>query len=56
MLSSSINRKFIMNHRNGTAQPNIPGKELLNMVIPFPPLTEQKQIVAKIEFLFAYLK
>lgn len=56
VLSSSINRKFIMNHRNGTAQPNIPGKELLNMVIPFPPLTEQKQIVAKIEFLFAYLK
>lgn len=45
-----------MNRRNGTAQPNIPGKELLNMVIPFPPLTEQKQIVAKIEFLFAYLK
>ena len=56
VLSSSINRKFIMNHRNGTAQPNIPGKELLNMVIPFPPLTEQKHIVAKIEFLFAYLK
>lgn len=38
--------------RNGTiatAQPNCNGKTLSQMLIPLPPLTEQKRIVAKIE-------
>ena len=36
-----------------TAQPNCNGQKLGEMLIPLPPLAEQKRIVAKIEELFA---
>ena len=56
ILSSSLNIDFIKKHRNGSAQPNIPGKDLLEMIIPLPPLEEQSRIAAKIAQLFALLR
>ena len=44
--------------RNGTiatAQPNCNGKTLGKMIVPLPPLSEQKRIVAKIDEVFSAL-
>jgi len=39
-----------------TAQPNCNGKTLSKMILPLPPLEEQKRIVAKIEEIFPYIE
>lgn len=39
-----------------TAQPNCNGQTLSKMIIPLPPLDEQKRIVAKIEEVFASIR
>ena len=56
VLDSSINAIFIKEHKNGSAQPNIPGKDLMTMIVPWPPLEEQSRIAAKIAQLFALLR
>ena len=39
----------IIDKANGSGQPNCNGTKLANLLIPLPPLSEQKRIVAKLE-------
>ncbi|SFT39792.1 type I restriction enzyme, S subunit [Selenomonas sp. GACV-9] len=48
-MESSIYWEQLRNGTIATAQPNCNGKTLGNMILPFPPLAEQRRIVAKIE-------
>ena len=40
----------------GGAQPNISGDKICNLLLPLPPLAEQKRIVSQVEKLFAVLE
>ena len=42
-------RKNFIKMGAGGAQPNISKEKIVNTIFPFPPLPEQKRIVAKIE-------
>ena len=48
-------RRRLIELGSGGAQPNISKKKIEDFVFPLPPLSEQKQIVAKIEDVFATL-
>jgi len=45
----------IRRYDNGTAQPNLAAKSLEQFLLPLPPLTEQKRILATIEELLPYV-
>ena len=47
--------KKILTKAYGGAQPNIGGKDILEILLPLPPLSEQQRIVAKIETIFAQI-
>jgi type I restriction enzyme S subunit len=48
--------KQLYDSAGGAAQPNVNGTSLSNLLVPLPPLSEQKRIVAEIERQFAKTK
>ena len=53
LLQSEPIRKSYLSKAVGATVLSVPMKELVSMIIPLPPLAEQKRIVAKIEELFS---
>lgn len=52
-LTSPFGCEQILQHDNGSAQPNLSAKSVKKYYIPIPPLAEQKRIVAKVNELIA---
>ncbi|MFZ3580275.1 restriction endonuclease subunit S [Virgibacillus sp. DJP39] len=48
-LVSSLGRKMIKVHDNGSAQPNLSANNVKKYTFPFPPYEEQKRIAEKVE-------
>lgn len=42
-------KNWVLQNRNGTAQPNINAQQYSSYEIPLPPIPEQQKIVAEIE-------
>jgi type I restriction enzyme S subunit len=54
-MESSFYWKQLKNGTIATAQPNCNGKTLAKMILPLPPLSEQKRIVDKLNQLFEFI-
>ena len=55
VLDSSYIQKFMLENSRGTAQQGFYINQMEELLIPLPPLSEQKRIVAKIEEVFGEL-
>lgn len=55
-LTSDIVVKYVMEHVNTLMQPNLSINDLKKMSIPLPPISEQQQIVSKLDALSAKCK
>ena len=56
LLESPEVREYLEDNSTGTTFKAISGKVLQELEVPFPPLSEQKRIVAKVEELFGVIK
>jgi type I restriction enzyme S subunit len=54
-LASPLASRFIGEFDNGTAQPNLSGRDFARFLVPVPPRSEQDRIVEKLEELFSEL-
>lgn len=54
-MDSSLYWKQLRGGTIATAQPNCNGKTLSKMILPLPPLAEQKRIVEKIEAVLSHV-
>ena len=55
-LESPMYWKQLKSKSMGTGQPNVNGEALKSLLIPIPPIEEQKRIVEKLENVFQFIK